>query len=114
VVLERIPRVRDIRTMERLLVDIGSEIQVDEERETMVTNTKDRIAGSAVRTGEDDARVEPGARAAGGGRDRARVSCPADARSARGPSTFIWPVWKHLGAEISRSTAISKPSRPMD
>ena len=26
VILERIPRVRDIRTMERLLVDIGSQI----------------------------------------------------------------------------------------
>src|ERR1700727_265600 len=38
VVLERIPRVRDIRTMERLLVDIGSEVEVDEERVTL--NTK--------------------------------------------------------------------------
>src|SRR3954471_7562359 len=37
VVLDRIPRVRDIRTMERLLVDIGSEISDDEERVTIRT-----------------------------------------------------------------------------
>ncbi len=31
VVLHRIPRVRDIRTMERLLVDIGSEMTIVED-----------------------------------------------------------------------------------
>ena len=41
VVLRRIPRVRDIRTMERLLVDIGSDIAVDEDDpEQVVLNTK--------------------------------------------------------------------------
>ena len=34
VVLNRVPRVRDIRTMERLLQDIGSEITVEDERVT--------------------------------------------------------------------------------
>src|SRR6185369_99201 len=29
VVLDRVPRVRDIRTMERLLVDIGTTVEVD-------------------------------------------------------------------------------------
>src|SRR3569833_2735747 len=37
VVLNRVPRVRDIRTMERLLQDIGSEINVEEERVTLET-----------------------------------------------------------------------------
>src|SRR5580693_6280488 len=37
VVLHRIPRVRDIRTMERLLVNIGSEMSVDEETVTIET-----------------------------------------------------------------------------
>ena len=31
VILDRIPRVRDIRTMERLLVDIGSHVDVEGE-----------------------------------------------------------------------------------
>src|SRR5262245_23628455 len=31
VTLERIPRVRDIRTMQRLLVDIGADVKVDGE-----------------------------------------------------------------------------------
>src|SRR5277367_3307493 len=37
VVLQRIPRVRDIRTMERLLVNIGSEMSVSEETVTIET-----------------------------------------------------------------------------
>ena len=37
VVLKRVPRVRDIRTMERLLQDIGSNITVEEERVTLET-----------------------------------------------------------------------------
>ena len=37
VVLRRIPRVRDIRTMERLLVDIGSDTSVDGETVTLKT-----------------------------------------------------------------------------
>jgi UDP-N-acetylglucosamine 1-carboxyvinyltransferase len=37
VVLKRVPRVRDIRTMERLLTDIGSYITVEDERVTIET-----------------------------------------------------------------------------
>ncbi|MDE3199077.1 MAG: UDP-N-acetylglucosamine 1-carboxyvinyltransferase [Acidobacteriota bacterium] len=37
VVLKRIPRVRDIRTMERLLVNIGAEISVEDETVTLET-----------------------------------------------------------------------------
>src|SRR5580693_8974260 len=41
VVLERIPRVRDIRTMERLLVNIGADIEIAEDDPEQVTlNTK--------------------------------------------------------------------------
>jgi UDP-N-acetylglucosamine 1-carboxyvinyltransferase len=39
VILQRIPRVRDIRTMERLLVDIGSDVAVDGEQVTINTKT---------------------------------------------------------------------------
>src|SRR6202050_3777973 len=37
VTLRRIPRVRDIRTMERLLVDIGSQVAEDEEGVRLAT-----------------------------------------------------------------------------
>ncbi len=48
VVLKRIPRVRDIRTMERLLVAIGSEIVVNEgNSERVVLNTKTIISPEA-------------------------------------------------------------------
>ena len=47
VVLNRIPRVRDIRTMERLLVDIGSEMEIDEEK-VHDQDAEDRFARSAV------------------------------------------------------------------
>src|SRR5579871_1670239 len=47
VVLDRIPRVRDIRTMERLLVDIGSEIEAGENSERVVLNTKKIVSPEA-------------------------------------------------------------------
>src|SRR6185312_1858492 len=48
VVLERIPEVRDIRTMERLLIDIGSEIAIDEtNRQRVVLNTKSIVSPEA-------------------------------------------------------------------
>ncbi len=60
VTLHRIPRVRDIRTMQRLLVDIGAETEHAEVHPAR-GGTADSLAGGALRAGEDDARVEPGA-----------------------------------------------------
>ena len=70
--LHRIPRVRDIRTMEKLMAHIGATLTKEPNGPHHVTCDKHRRSGSAVRSGEDDARIQPGARAAGG----ALRACP--------------------------------------
>ena len=65
VTLHRIPRVRDIRTMEKLLTYIGAEIEEKLDGSLVVHARTIQDPSSAVRPGEDDARFEPGARTAG-------------------------------------------------
>ena len=101
VVLERIPRVRDIRTMERLLVDIGSEVEVDEERVTL--NTKKIVSPEApyelVKTMRASSLVLGPLVARAG---RARVSLPGGCAIGARPINFHLAGLEHLGAKISQ------------
>ena len=111
VMLDRIPPVRDIRTMERLLVDIGARVTVDGERVTVEADAIEN-AGGALRTGEDHARVEPGAGSAGGAlRARARVAA-GRLRHRRAAHQSARRRTRTAGrARSARSTATSKPKR---
>src|ERR1700735_5004015 len=101
VVLERIPRVRDIRTMERLLVDIGSEIEDNEERVTL--NTKKIVSPEApyelVKTMRASSLVLGPLVARAG---RARVSLPGGCAIGARPINFHLAGLEHLGARISQ------------
>src|SRR5271163_1638426 len=101
VVLERIPRVRDIRTMERLLVDIGSEIEVEAERVTL--NTKKIVSPEApyelVKTMRASSLVLGPLVARAG---RARVSLPGGCAIGARPINFHLAGLEHLGARIAQ------------
>jgi UDP-N-acetylglucosamine 1-carboxyvinyltransferase len=101
VVLERIPRVRDIRTMERLLVDIGSEIEV--EGECVKLNTKKIVSPEApyelVKTMRASSLVLGPLLARAG---RARVSLPGGCAIGARPINFHLAGLEHLGARISQ------------
>jgi UDP-N-acetylglucosamine 1-carboxyvinyltransferase len=101
VVLDRIPRVRDIRTMERLLIDIGSDIQVDEERVTIETAkiVSPEAPYELVKTMRASSLVLGPLVARAG---RARVSMPGGCAIGARPIDFHLAGLKHLGAEISQ------------
>jgi UDP-N-acetylglucosamine 1-carboxyvinyltransferase len=104
VVLERIPRVRDIRTMERLLVDIGSDIALDEANpERVVLNTKRIVSPEApyelVKTMRASSLVLGPLVARAG---RARVSLPGGCAIGARPINFHLAGLEHLGARIAQ------------
>ena len=101
VVLQRIPRVRDIRTMERLLVNIGSEMSVDEE--TVTIETPKIVSPEApyelVKTMRASSLVLGPLVARAG---RARVSMPGGCGIGARPINFHLAGLEHLGATISQ------------
>jgi UDP-N-acetylglucosamine 1-carboxyvinyltransferase len=101
VVLERIPRVRDIRTMERLLVNIGSEMSIDEE--TVTIQTAQIVSPEApyelVKTMRASSLVLGPMLARAG---RARVSMPGGCAIGARPIDFHLAGLQHLGATISQ------------
>jgi UDP-N-acetylglucosamine 1-carboxyvinyltransferase len=104
VVLQRIPRVRDIRTMERLLVDIGSDIAIDDaDPERVVLNTKKIVSPEApyelVKTMRASSLVLGPLVARAG---RARVSLPGGCAIGARPINFHLAGLEHLGAKISQ------------
>jgi len=104
VILKRIPRVRDIRTMERLLVDIGSDIAIDEgDTETVVLNTKSIVSPEApyelVKTMRASSLVLGPLVARAG---RARVSMPGGCAIGARPINFHLAGLEHLGATIAQ------------
>ncbi len=104
VVLQRIPRVRDIRTMERLLVDIGAEIAVDDDDAgTVVLNTKSIVSPEApyelVKTMRASSLVLGPLVARAG---RARVSMPGGCAIGARPINFHLAGLEHLGATIAQ------------
>src|SRR5579863_8591326 len=105
VVLERIPRVRDIRTMERLLVDIGSEIAVDEgDPERVVLNTRAIVSPEApyelVKTMRASSLVLGPLVARAG---RARVSLPGGCAIGARPINLHLAGLEQLGAQIQQT-----------
>ena len=104
VVLDRIPRVRDIRTMERLLVDIGSEIESDgPNAERVVLNTRKIVSPEApyelVKTMRASSLVLGPLVARAG---RARVSLPGGCAIGARPINFHLAGLEHLGAKITQ------------
>jgi UDP-N-acetylglucosamine 1-carboxyvinyltransferase len=104
VVLERIPRVRDIRTMERLLVDIGSTIEVaSEDAERVTLNTAKIVSPEApyelVKTMRASSLVLGPLVARAG---RARVSLPGGCAIGARPINFHLSGLEHLGARITQ------------
>ena len=90
VTLRRIPRVRDIRTMERLLVDIGS--QFDEEGETVRLHTPHIVSPEApyelVKTMRASSLVLGPLVARSGPRPRLRAGRLRHRRAAHQPAYF--------------------------
>jgi UDP-N-acetylglucosamine 1-carboxyvinyltransferase len=114
VVLERIPRVRDIRTMERLLVDIGSEIAIDENRpERVVLNTRSIVSPEApyelVKTMRASSLVLGPLVARSG---RARVSLPGGCAIGARPINFHLSGLEHLGARIAQEHGYIEATAP--
>jgi UDP-N-acetylglucosamine 1-carboxyvinyltransferase len=101
VVLERIPRVRDIRTMQRLLVDIGAEIETEEERVTLTTKkiVSPEAPYELVKTMRASSLVLGPLVARAG---RARVSLPGGCAIGARPINFHLAGLEHLGAKISQ------------
>lgn len=101
VVLERIPQVRDIRTMERLLVDIGSRLEEDGGRVTLHT---ERIVSpeapyELVKTMRASSLVlGPLAARAG----RARVSLPGGCAIGARPINLHLAGLEKLGARVAQ------------
>ena len=102
VVLKRIPRVRDIRTMERLLVDIGAEVVEDGERVTI--NTPKIVSPEApyelVKTMRASSLVLGPLVARAG---RARVSLPGGCGIGARPINLHLKGLEYLGAKIEQS-----------
>jgi UDP-N-acetylglucosamine 1-carboxyvinyltransferase len=101
VVLNRVPRVRDIRTMERLLQDIGSEINVEEERVTLETPriVSPEAPYELVKTMRASSLVLGPLVARAG---RARVSLPGGCAIGARPINFHLSGLELLGAKISQ------------
>lgn len=112
VVLKRIPRVRDIRTMERLLVDIGSEINACEDGRVTL-NTKKIVSPEApyelVKTMRASSLVLGPLVARAG---RARVSLPGGCAIGARPINFHLAGLEHLGAKISQEHGYIEAAAP--
>jgi len=111
VVLKRIPRVRDIRTMERLLVNIGAEMSIDEE--TVTIQTREIVSPEApyelVKTMRASSLVlGPLVGRAG----RARVSLPGGCAIGARPIDFHLAGLTHLGAQISQEYGYIEAAAP--
>ena len=85
VIVGNVPHLQDVTTMIELLGRMGVTVTIDERMRIEVDADDDQGMLRALRAGEDDARIDPGARAAGGALRHAPTSrCPAAAPSARG------------------------------
>ncbi len=101
IMLKRIPRVRDIRTMERLLLDIGSVITVDDSGVSIRTEkiVSPEAPYELVKTMRASSLVLGPMLARAG---RARVSMPGGCAIGARPIDFHLAGLKHLGARINQ------------
>jgi UDP-N-acetylglucosamine 1-carboxyvinyltransferase len=101
VTLQRIPLVRDIRTMERLLVNIGADVAID--GETVTIETANIVSPEApyelVKTMRASSLVLGPLVARAG---RARVSLPGGCGIGARPINFHLAGLEHLGAKITQ------------
>src|SRR5437773_3176170 len=111
VVLHRVPRVRDIRTMERLLVDIGS--TVEEDGETVRLRTERIVCPEApyelVKTMRASSLVLGPLVARSG---RARVSLPGGCAIGARPINLHILGLEQLGARIQQSHGYIEAEAP--
>ena len=111
VTLERIPRVRDLRTMQRLLVDIGSKVEV--RGETMRLDTPAIVCPEApyelVKTMRASSLVLGPLVARCG---RARVSLPGGCAIGARPINLHLAGLEHLGARIRQSHGYVEAEAP--
>src|SRR5579885_1388869 len=97
VVLDRVPRVRDLQTMERLLVNIGAKLDVEGERVT--------IHAEKIVSPEAPYELVKTMRAS------SLVLGPLVARWERGRSICIWPGSSTWGRRFLRSTGTFRRRR---
>ena len=111
VVLKRVPRVRDIRTMERLLQDIGSYITVEDERVTIETPTivSPEAPYELVKTMRASSLVLGPLVARTG---RARVSLPGGCAIGARPINLHLNGLEQLGARIQQSHGYIEAEAP--
>ena len=111
VVLKRVPRVRDIRTMERLLQDIGSYISVDDECVTIETPSivSPEAPYELVKTMRASSLVLGPLVARAG---RARVSLPGGCAIGARPINLHLAGLEQLGAKISQEHGYVEASAP--
>ena len=111
VVLKRVPRVRDIRTMERLLQDIGSNITVEEERVTLETPriVSPEAPYELVKTMRASSLVLGPLVARAG---RARVSLPGGCAIGARPINQHLSGLELLGAQISQEHGYVEAAAP--
>src|SRR5207249_1748535 len=102
VTLDRIPRVRDVRTMQRLLVDIGAKVDVQGERV--------RVQVGEIRSPEAPYELVKTMRASSlvlgplvARTGRARVSMPGGCAIGARPINFHVSALEHLGATIEQT-----------
>jgi len=111
VTLHRIPRVRDLRTMERLLVDIGT--VVDTQGETTRLSTTSIVSPEApyelVKTMRASSLVLGPLVARCG---RARVSLPGGCAIGARPINLHLAGLEHLGARINQSHGYVEAEAP--
>jgi UDP-N-acetylglucosamine 1-carboxyvinyltransferase len=102
VTLHRVPRVRDLRTMERLLVDIGSTVDVEGENIRLLTPqiVSPEAPYELVKTMRASSLVLGPLVARCG---RARVSLPGGCAIGARPINLHLAGLEHLGARISQS-----------
>src|SRR5579862_6765514 len=111
VVLKRVPRVRDIRTMERLLQDIGSYITVDNEQVTLETPRiiSPEAPYELVKTMRASSLVLGPLVARAG---RARVSLPGGCAIGARPINLHLAGLEQLGAQIQQEHGYVEASAP--
>ena len=111
VILDRIPPVRDLRTMERLLEDIGSTVHVDGERVTIETRkiVSPEAPYELVKTMRASSLVLGPLVARAG---RARVSLPGGCAIGARPINMHLAGLERLGAKISQEHGYVEAAAP--
>ena len=117
--LRNLPRLADVDSFGHLLNQLGVSTTVEGARKgefgrvMTLPRRQHRLDRRALRHRPQDARLDPGARAAAGARPaRRRCRCPAAARSATRPIDLHLKALQALGAEIELAAGYVKATAP--